>query len=133
MLRVAALCPLPSVLRPLALMAKFESLLSGSERYLQTWAGISRREDVKEQHIDESTSKYPLEHRKLGGSRSARTLIRRLMSAASNELCAHGYTPSGNQFRAYQECLKTTLDDGNNNKNFVQATPCLFSFPAVAP
>jgi hypothetical protein len=59
--------------------------------------------------------------------------INDLMTAASNELCAHGYTPSGNQFRAYQECLKTTLDDGNNNKNFVQSTPCPFSFAGVAP
>ena len=26
--------------------------------------------------------------------------------------------------RAIQECLKTALDDGNNNKNFVQSAPC---------
>jgi hypothetical protein len=59
--------------------------------------------------------------------------INDLMTAANNELCLHGLTPSGNQFRAYQECLKTTLDDANNNKNFVQSTPCPFSFAAGAP
>ena len=56
-----------------------------------------------------------------------------LMTAAANELCAHGYTPSGNQFRAFQECMKTTLDQANNNVNFVQATPCPFSFAPIAP
>jgi hypothetical protein len=50
------------------------------------------------------------------------------MTAAANELCAHGYTPSGSAYRAYQECLKTTLDQANNNINFVQGSPCPFSF-----
>jgi hypothetical protein len=50
--------------------------------------------------------------------------INDLMTAAASELCLHGLTPSGNQFRAYQECLKTTLDNGNNNLNFVQSQPC---------
>jgi len=59
--------------------------------------------------------------------------INDLMTAANTELGLHGLTPSGNQYRAYQECLKTTLDDGNNNKNFVQSTPCPFSFVPVAP
>jgi hypothetical protein len=61
--------------------------------------------------------------------------INDLMTAANNSLCAHGYTPSGSPDRAYQECLKTTLDDGNNNnnKNFVQSAPCPFSFNPVAP
>jgi hypothetical protein len=56
-----------------------------------------------------------------------------LMTAAANELCAHGYTPSGNQFRSFQECMKTTLDNANNNLNFVQATPCPFSFTPLQP
>jgi hypothetical protein len=57
-----------------------------------------------------------------------------LMTAANNELCLDGLTPSGNQYRAFQECLKTTLHDGNNNnKNFVQPSPCPFSFIPVAP
>jgi len=51
-----------------------------------------------------------------------------LMAAANTELCAHGSTLSGSPFRAYQECLKTTLDNANNNQNFSQATPCTSSF-----
>jgi hypothetical protein len=50
--------------------------------------------------------------------------INTLMSLAAGEICAHGNTPSGNQYRAYQECLKNALDDANNNKNFVQSQPC---------
>jgi len=50
--------------------------------------------------------------------------VNALMTAAATELCANGYTPSGSPFRAYQECLKTTLDNGNNNLNFVQSQPC---------
>jgi hypothetical protein len=52
-----------------------------------------------------------------------------LMAAANAELCAHPYTPSGSPDRAHQECLKTALDNANNNLNFVQSTPCQFSFP----
>jgi len=54
--------------------------------------------------------------------------INDLMTAATTSLCAHGSTPSGDPNRAYQECLKNTLDDANNNKNFVQGSPCPFSF-----
>jgi hypothetical protein len=50
--------------------------------------------------------------------------ISALITAAESELCLHGNTPAGNQYRAYQECLKTTLDNGNNNLNFVQSQPC---------
>src|SRR5256885_9440163 len=50
--------------------------------------------------------------------------ISALISAAEAEICAHGLTPSGNQYRAYQECLKNALDDANNNHNFVQSQPC---------
>jgi len=54
-----------------------------------------------------------------------------LMAAAATEICAHSVTTStvGTAFRAYQECLKNALDNANNNKNFVQSTPCSFSFP----
>jgi len=31
---------------------------------------------------------------------------------------------SGSAFRAHQKCLKDALDNGNNNKNFVQAEAC---------
>jgi len=51
-----------------------------------------------------------------------------LMSAANTSLGFYSYTPSGDPNRAYQECLKTTLDSANNNLNFVQGSPCPFSF-----
>jgi hypothetical protein len=50
--------------------------------------------------------------------------INDLMSAANSALCADGNTTAGNPKRASQECLKNALDDANNNKIFVQATPC---------
>jgi len=56
-----------------------------------------------------------------------------LMTAANTELCAHPSTLSGSPFRAFQECMKTTLDQANNNINFVQGSPCPFSFAGVAP
>lgn len=55
-----------------------------------------------------------------------------LIGAANDELCAHPKTTvSGPDaaYRAHQECLKTALDNANNNLNFVQPTPCSFSFP----
>jgi hypothetical protein len=54
--------------------------------------------------------------------------INDLMSAADAALAADGYTPAGDPNRAQQECLKNALDDANNNKNFVQGSPCTFSF-----
>jgi hypothetical protein len=54
--------------------------------------------------------------------------INNLMTAANNALCANGNTTAGNADRAYQECLKTTLDKANNNLNFVQPKPCPFTF-----
>ena len=53
-----------------------------------------------------------------------------LMLAADAALGADGYTPAGDSNRAYQECLKNALDDGNNNKNFIQssANHCPYSF-----
>jgi hypothetical protein len=53
------------------------------------------------------------------------------MTTANTELCAHGVTLSGSPFRAFQECMKTTLDNANNNLNFVQGTPCPFAFPTA--
>jgi hypothetical protein len=54
--------------------------------------------------------------------------VNALMAEANAELGLHNVTMSGSPFRAYQESLKNALDDGNNNKNFVQATACPFSF-----
>jgi hypothetical protein len=59
--------------------------------------------------------------------------INDLMSAANTELGLHGLTNSGSPYRAFQECMKTTLDQANNNINFVQAQPCPFSFAPIAP
>jgi hypothetical protein len=54
-----------------------------------------------------------------------------LMAAANTELCAHPVTISGSPYRAFQECMKTTLDNANNNVNFVQSQPCPFTFPTA--
>jgi len=51
-----------------------------------------------------------------------------LMTAANTALGADGYTPAGDPNRAFQGALKNALDAANNNKNFVQTTPCAFSF-----
>jgi len=56
--------------------------------------------------------------------------INALMTTANTELCAHGNTTSG-PYRAFQECMKTMLDNANNNLNFVQGSPCPFSFPVT--
>jgi len=55
-------------------------------------------------------------------------LMNAAVTDASCGLCVAGNTPAGNPCRATQECWKTTLDDANNNKNFVQPGPCPFSF-----
>jgi hypothetical protein len=62
------------------------------------------------------------------GTDSAYITINDLMTAANAALCADGYTPSGDPNRTTQECLKNALDDANNNKNFVEGSPCPFSF-----
>jgi hypothetical protein len=50
-----------------------------------------------------------------------------LMAEANTELGLHGLTVSS-PYRSYQEALKIALDKGNNSLNFVQGTPCPFSF-----
>lgn len=66
------------------------------------------------------------------GTSSANALgfatVSAVMAEANNELGLHGVTLDGNAYRAYQEALKNALDRANNNKNFVQATPCAFTF-----
>ena len=54
--------------------------------------------------------------------------INDLIAAANASLGTDGYTVAAGPIRSYQECLKNALDKGNNNLNFVQATPCPFSF-----
>jgi hypothetical protein len=55
-------------------------------------------------------------------------LMTAAVSDASCGLCVAGNTPAGNPCRTTQECWKTTLDNANNNLNFVQSGPCPFSF-----
>jgi len=54
--------------------------------------------------------------------------IANLMTAANTELGLHGTAYSGDGWRSYQEALKNVLDSANNNYNFVQSTPCPFTF-----
>lgn len=54
--------------------------------------------------------------------------IGNLLAAANSQLAAHGYVPDGDPARPYQEALKIALDHSNNNRTFVQAAPCPFSF-----
>jgi hypothetical protein len=51
-----------------------------------------------------------------------------LMAEANTELGVHGLTVAASPERTYQEALKNALDKGNNNLNFVQSSPCPFSF-----
>lgn len=51
-----------------------------------------------------------------------------VMNEANTELGLHGLTKMGSPYRSYQEALKNALDRGNNNLNFVQSSPCAFSF-----
>ena len=53
--------------------------------------------------------------------------VNAVMNEADTELGLHGYTPSGSDYRAYQEALKNALDKANNNMNFVQPGPCYFA------
>lgn len=51
-----------------------------------------------------------------------------LMAAAAAEIQAHAVTKVGSLDRPFQEALKTTLEDANNNRIFVQSVPGPFSF-----
>jgi len=51
-----------------------------------------------------------------------------ILSEANASLGANGSTPDGSPERGHQEALKNALDAGNNNLNFVQTSPCPFSF-----
>ena len=55
--------------------------------------------------------------------------INDLMTAANNELGLHGLTIAQTADRAYQEKLKTALDQANNNLNFVQGSPATCAAP----
>jgi len=51
-----------------------------------------------------------------------------LMAAAAAEIQAHGMVDANSPYRAYQEALKTALDDANNNRTFTQGAPCAATF-----
>ena len=51
-----------------------------------------------------------------------------VMAEAVSELAAASSTPAGTEHRAVQESIKTALDMANNNRTFVQPTPCAFTF-----
>ena len=54
--------------------------------------------------------------------------VNALMTEVNASLGTNGLVLSGNAVRSYQEALKNALDNGNNNKSFVQATSCVFTF-----
>jgi len=54
--------------------------------------------------------------------------INDLMTATNQSLLDHPLTQAGSPDRACQETLKNALNDANNNKSFVQSSPCAFSF-----
>lgn len=51
-----------------------------------------------------------------------------VMAAAVASLSVNGNTVGAGATRNYQEALKNALDNANNNKNFVQASPCAATF-----
>jgi hypothetical protein len=51
-----------------------------------------------------------------------------VMGEANASLGANPFTIAAGPVRSYQEALKNALDNANNNKNFVQSSPCAFSF-----
>ena len=51
-----------------------------------------------------------------------------LMAAAAGEIQLHALTNTGSPDRPFQEALKNTLEDANNNRSFVQSSAGPFSF-----
>lgn len=54
-----------------------------------------------------------------------------VIAEADAELAAHGLTLSGSPYRAYQEALKSALDNANNNRSFVQPGPASCPIPVL--
>lgn len=54
--------------------------------------------------------------------------VNAVMEEANTTLATNTNTTAGNVERTHQEALKNALDRANNNLNFVQGTPCAFSF-----
>jgi hypothetical protein len=68
----------------------------------------------------------------LSGATSANALgfatVNAVIIEANTELGIHGTALAGDPWRGYQEALKNALDKACNNLNYVQATPCPFTF-----
>jgi hypothetical protein len=66
------------------------------------------------------------------GTTSANSLgfatVGAVMTEANASLLANPWTVASSAARSSQERLKIALDKANNNLNFVQSTPCAFSF-----
>jgi hypothetical protein len=66
------------------------------------------------------------------GAQSANSLgyatVNAVMAEANTSLGANSNTTATGASRTYQEALKNALDNANNNKNFVQSSPCPFTF-----
>jgi hypothetical protein len=56
-----------------------------------------------------------------------------VMDEANVLLNLKGSIPAGDPARVLATALKDALDKANNNLNFVQATPCPYSFEPIAP
>ena len=54
--------------------------------------------------------------------------VNAVMAEANTSLGANGNTVASGAVRSYQEALKNALDRANNDLNFVQLTPCSFTF-----
>jgi hypothetical protein len=63
---------------------------------------------------------------------SAFVTINDLMADGNTALGADGNAVAGDPNRSIQETLKNTLDAANNNKNFVQATACPYTFAPLS-
>jgi hypothetical protein len=63
-----------------------------------------------------------------GANAAGFATVNALMNEANAELGLHGLTLVGNPFRAYQTSLRDAFVNANENKTFVQSTPCAFSF-----
>lgn len=63
-----------------------------------------------------------------GANASGFISVQDLMNAADAALGQFPITPAGIPQRAYQELVKTALDNANNNRTFVQANPCPYTF-----
>jgi hypothetical protein len=55
--------------------------------------------------------------------------INALIAAADARLAADGDVGADDPKRAEYEAIKNALDNANNNKTFVQSSPCAFTFP----